>query len=49
LLNDYLDEVRHAADTDGAHALRAVAVTNALDHAADIAKISGESLGTAIS
>ena len=78
LLNDYLDEARHAADTEGAlfrpirnnrtgtldntitpdgvyklvrryalalglkigaHALRATAATNALDHDADIAKV----------
>lgn len=78
LLNDYLDEARHAADTDGAlfrpvsnnrtgqldnaitpdgvyklvrryavglglkigaHALRATAATNALDHDADITKV----------
>jgi len=78
LLNDYLDEAHHAADTDGAlfrpvrnnrtgrldatitpdgvyklvrryalglglkigaHALRATAATNALDHEADIAKV----------
>jgi site-specific recombinase XerD len=78
LLNDYLDEARHAADTEGAlfrpvsnnrtgrlnnaitpdgvyklvrryalglglkigaHALRATAATNALDHEADIAKV----------
>jgi len=68
LLNDYLDEARHAADIEGtgrldnaitpdgvyklvrryalglglkigAHALRATAATNALDHDADIAKV----------
>jgi integrase/recombinase XerD len=78
LLNDYLDEAHHAADTEGAlfrrvsnnrtgrldnpitphgvyklvrryalglgltigaHALRATAATNALDHDADIAKV----------
>ncbi len=85
LLNDYLDEARHAADTEGAlfrpvsnnrtgklddtitsdgvyklvrryalalglrigaHALRATAATNALDHDADIAKVQ-ERLGHA--
>jgi integrase/recombinase XerD len=81
LLNDYLDEAHHAADTEGAlfrpvsnsrtvrldnaitpdglyklvrryalglglkigaHALRATAATNALDHNADIAKVQGK-------
>ena len=51
LVNDYLDAAGHGADDNGAlfrsqlgfeigaHALRATAATNALDHQADIAKV----------
>jgi site-specific recombinase XerD len=50
LIEDYLNQSGHAGDRDGplsavlgfeigAHALRATAATNALDHAADIAKV----------